>query len=112
MVATGSVFTTGAISWISSSYVGGGLGRLGAGDAWRVGLRGRMGTEGRGVGLLTGVGVVGLLSLEELPWVSPFTFNSSATAKKEFNSSWATFTSPWYMKFKTAVRSVNATPFR
>ena len=40
------------------------------------------------------------------PWVSPFTFNSSATAKKELRSSCATFTSPWYIKFKTAKRSV------
>ena len=40
------------------------------------------------------------------PWVRPFTFRSSATAKKELRSSWATLTSPWYMKFKTAKRSV------
>ena len=36
---------------------------------------------------------------EELLWVRPFTFKS-----------FAMFTSPWYMKLSTAVRSVKATP--
>merc|ERR1719361_2873735 len=44
--------------------------------------------------------------------VNPFTLSSSATAKNEFSSSCATFTSPWYMKLRTDWRSVNLTPFR
>ena len=45
-------------------------------------------------------------------WVRPFTFNSSATIRKELSSSCATFTSPWYMKFRTDWRSLNRTPRR
>ena len=42
----------------------------------------------------------------------PLTFRSSATAWKEFSSSWATLTSPWYMKLSTDWSSLNPTPLR
>ena len=45
-------------------------------------------------------------------FVLPLTANSSATAKKLFRESWATFTSPWYMKFNTAWSSFRRMPFR
>ncbi len=40
------------------------------------------------------------------------TRRSSATARNELSSSWATFTSPWYIKFSTESSSLYFTPFR
>ena len=53
-----------------------------------------------------------VFELDELFWVRPLTFNSSATARNELSSSWATFTSPWYIKLSTDWRSAYLTPFR
>ena len=55
---------------------------------------------------------LGVSLLLALFWVSPFTLRSSATERKELSSSWATLTSPMYMKFSTESSSLYLTPFR
>ena len=104
--ATGS-HLTGAI-WRSICDVGEALGRL---LAWGLvaGGAGRW-KEGEEVGAAPLLLL--LFELDEPFCVNPFTFSSSAMARNELSSSWATLTSPWYMKFNTATSSWYLTPFR
>ena len=65
---------------------GGGRARFGGGVGSTL--------SGGSLGLGLGGSDLGREFESELFWVRPFTFRSSATAKKEFSSSWATLTSP------------------